>query len=263
MSYQIEKIVEFMDSWAKKEFMMSWDNSGRQIFFKGDVSKILLTLDIDDLSLQRAIDNDCTMIISHHPLFFAGEKNIIEGTYRGDLILKLIQNKISVYSAHTTLDVAEDGVNYALAEFLKLENTNALAVDDNLPIGLVGYFKEEKTIDEIYKEFQEKLKINNIRCYGKGNKVKKVSLCGGSAANYMKEAIENDSELFISADIKYHEGQEAYENNLLVMDLGHFHSEKLILGRIKQKLKEKFKNLEIIIKEDSSYEMVQNYLFTL
>ena len=261
MKYKSKEIFDFMDMWAKKEYMMSWDNSGMQIYFDTYISNILLCLDVDDKSLEMAKNNNCQAIISHHPLFFGGEKNIIEGSYRGDLILSLINNKISVYSGHTTLDVVSDGVNFSLARFLDLKNQESLALDDGLPIGIVGELKEEKSIEEILKNFRDKLNIKNIRTYGKDKKIKKVSLCGGAGSSYMDEVIKNGSQLFISGDIKYHDGQYAYENNIIAMDIGHFHSEKLILPRIKEKLLEKFSELNIFIKDDSSYEMFWCWIY--
>ena len=55
--------------------------------------------------------------------------------------------------------------------------------------------------------------------------------------------------------IKYHDGQRAYEEDLLLIDVGHFYSEKIILPKIKKRLSEKFSDLDFYIEEESSFEL--------
>lgn len=253
MKYQNKDIIEYMDNWAKKEYALSWDNCGKQVYFERENKGLLLALDVTDEVIKISEDLGYNLIISHHPLLFTGTKNIIEGTYLGDNLIKLIEEKISVYSAHTNLDIAREGVNYALADFLKLKNLKPLAIDEEKEIGLVGELESPKDIREIIKEFEEKLNIRGIRCYGRREKVKKISLCGGAGSDYFNKALENESDLFLTGDVKYHEGQRAYENKILMLDIGHFGSEKLILPRIKEKLLKEFPDLKIEIFNRSSF----------
>ena len=60
----------------------------------------------------------------------------------------------------------------------------------------------------------------------------------------MKEALKKEVDLFITSDVKYHDGQWAYENNICVMDIGHFGSEKFIIEEISNRLKQNF-NIEV------------------
>ncbi len=55
------------------------------------------------------------LIIAHHPPIFRPLKNIYTDTPQGSMIEKCIKNDISVYAAHTNLDVAPGGVNDMLA----------------------------------------------------------------------------------------------------------------------------------------------------
>ena len=49
--------------------------------------------------------------------------------------------------------------------------------------------------------------------------------------------------------MKYHDGQKAYENNLTLVDMGHYTSEKFVLEKLKKSLLNEFKNLEVDIAE--------------
>ena len=58
-----------------------------------EVNKIMFALTITPMVLKQAVDRNCDMIISHHPLFF----------------VPLEYRKINMYCAHTNLDKAQGG----------------------------------------------------------------------------------------------------------------------------------------------------------
>lgn len=118
MSVQIKTIIELMQKNAPRELAYSWDNVGLMVGNPlENTDKILLTLDVTDSVIDKAIHEGFNLIISHHPFIFKPLKNVTDPG-----ILKLIQNHITVYSAHTNLDVVPQGVNYALAGKLNLTN---------------------------------------------------------------------------------------------------------------------------------------------
>lgn len=124
---KVSDIVAHLNKIADPALAYEWDNVGFQI---GDanteVKKILLTLDVTENAIEKAVSENVDLIISHHPLIFRSIKKITNPTY-----LKLIKNDISVYCAHTNLDVIKKGVNYALAEKLNLTNLEFLSNDVN------------------------------------------------------------------------------------------------------------------------------------
>lgn len=256
MKYQIEEIKNFMERWAKDEYQLSWDNSGSQVEFKGDTDSVVLAMDVTDKVIDKAIEMDAKLIISHHPMFFSGSKNIIEGTYLGDNIIKLIKNNISVFSYHTSMDIAEDGVNDTLFEKLNLKNKEVLTYEEEKPMGLIGEFERELSLEDLDKFLKNKLQVNKIKYYGQEKKIiKKVAILGGSGSDFIKEAKEAGADAYITSDIKYHDGQRAYEEGLILVDVGHFYSERIILPKIKNRLQENFKDLDFYIQEESSFEL--------
>lgn len=76
--------------------------------------------------------------------------------------------------------------------------------------------------------------------------IKRVAVCGGAGASLMKEAIAGKADAMISADLKYHDFQYAY-NRLLLIDAGHYETEVFALMRIKNILSEKFTNFATLI----------------
>ena len=256
MKYSVEEIKSFMESWAKDEYQLSWDNSGSQVEFKENTDSVVLAMDVTDKVIDKALEMDANLIISHHPMFFSGSKNIIEGTYLGDNIIKLIKNNISVFSYHTSMDVADDGVNDTLFEKLDLKNKSILTYEEEKPMGLIGEFERELTLTDLDKLLKEKLQVCKIKFYGREDRnIKKVAILGGSGSDFISQAKEVGVDAYITSDIKYHDGQRAYEDDLILVDVGHFYSERIILPKIKKKLQENFMDLDFYIQESSSFEL--------
>lgn len=245
-----------MEAWAKNEYQLSWDNSGSQVEFNENTDSVVLAMDVTDKVIDKALEMDAKLIISHHPMFFSGSKNIIEGTYLGDNIIKLIKNNISVFSYHTSMDVADDGVNDTLFEKLDLKNKSTLTYEEEKPMGLIGEFERELTLTDLDKFLKEKLQVGKIKYYGREDRnIKKVAILGGSGSDFISQANKAGVDAYITSDIKYHDGQRAYEDDLILIDVGHFYSERIILQKIKKKLQENFMDLDFYIQESSSFEL--------
>lgn len=116
-----------MHQWAPPGIKMSYDNVGLLLGDpKASVSKILVCLDVTEEVVDEAIKKGSELIVSHHPLIFKKISNINPTDEQGRIIYKMIQNNISLLSAHTNLDAALDGVSFVLANNLGLDNLQFL-----------------------------------------------------------------------------------------------------------------------------------------
>ena len=117
-----------------KKIAASWDNPGWQIYFEKPVAKVLLAIDITASTVEAALKEGVDLIITHHPLFFKPLNSLSFEKPESLPLLKLLENKILVYSVHTNLDVAKGGINDYLAELLELTEVTPLTeeVEDKL-----------------------------------------------------------------------------------------------------------------------------------
>ncbi|UOQ47428.1 Nif3-like dinuclear metal center hexameric protein [Gracilibacillus caseinilyticus] len=123
----VKDVIKLFEKWVPITLAESWDNVGLQIGSKNQpVHKLMITLDVVEEVVDEAVEGGVDMIIAHHPLLFKGIKSIDFSSPKGRVIQKLIQHNISVYAAHTNLDVVEGGVNDWLAERLELQYTKVL-----------------------------------------------------------------------------------------------------------------------------------------
>ncbi len=254
---KINNVLDILESWMPKEISEDFDNVGLLVGNPSqELKNIIVTLDTTVDVIEEAIDKDCNLIISYHPIIFEGIKKINEQKdYVQKAIVKAIENKISIYAIHTSMDNHPNGISSSLAKIIGLNKTSVLIPKDkkidNLKIGMgtVGYLSskisEEKFLDLVKKNIKNNL-IRHSKITGK--KISKVAIVAGSGSFAIDECLSNDVDALITSDIKYHNF--FIENNkILLVDIGHFESEKHIKLVIQEYLKKKLPNFTILLSE--------------
>ena len=149
---------------------------------------------------------------------FVGERGKLhfEKEIRFETILySHLKDKIisALISAHPYEEVAYD--------IYTLENNNT-----GIGLGCTGVFKVPVSENEFLKLVSDIFEARGIRYSNQtGKPVRKVALCGGSGSSLINQAISSGADAYLTADIKYHDFFEA-ENKILLVDTGHFESEK-------------------------------------
>jgi len=99
---------------------------------------------------------------------------------------------------------------------------------------------------------KEKMQADGIRHSSfLGKEIKKVAVLGGAGSFAIKNAIQAEADVFLTADLKYHQFYEA-ENKLLLADIGHFESERYTKNYIVEYLRKKILNFAVILAEENS-----------
>ena len=166
---------------------------------------------------------------SNPNLGIKGEKTEVE-EIQINLVFDLSsQQKIlhTLFEAHSYEEVAY--------EVFSLENKN-----QTIGMGSLGLLENEMDEEEFINWVQNKLNIDMIRHSKKtGKKIKKVAVLGGSGSFAITTAIGASADVFITADLKYHDFFQA-ENKILLIDAGHYETEqftkKLIYDNLIKKL---------------------------
>lgn len=138
-----------MHQWAPPGIKMSYDNVGLLL---GDpatsVSNVLICLDVTEEIVEEAIEKNCELIVSHHPLIFQKISSINPTHEQGRIIYKMIRNNIALLTAHTNLDAALDGVSFVLANNLGLDELRFLEKNYNISrkISLTTSFDDTEAV---------------------------------------------------------------------------------------------------------------------
>lgn len=227
-------VYDFLCTLAPLELQMSFDNSG---FLVGDknaeVHNVLLALDVTDAVIDEAIENNCELIVSHHPVIWEQLKSVTVEQLTSGKLIKLIKNDISVISMHTNLDIADGGVNDVLIALLGAECDGKLDGDN---CGRTGVLSDEMELEDFLIFCRNRLNSKGLRYVDGGKKVKRLAVMGGAGADAMADAAAKGCDTYITADIKYHQFLEAKELGLNLIDADHFCTENPVIPVLAEKI---------------------------
>jgi len=195
-------------------------------------------------------------------MIFSPLKKIIKEDMKGKLIYKAIQNNISIYAAHTNIDIASGGLNDYIANRLNIRdikileeiegngNSEKIKMSVN-GIGRIGELDQPKTLGNLVVEIKEQINMEYIRVAGDLESIiEKVAVINGSGADLIEVAMYKGCQCVITGDVRYHDAQDAIAQGISVIDIGHYQSEKFfglfISNYLEKKASEKGLNVDII-----------------
>ncbi|TVZ52099.1 Nif3-like dinuclear metal center hexameric protein [Dokdonia sp. Hel_I_53] len=119
-------------------------------------------------------------------------------------------------------------------------------------MGMIGDLKDKMSEKAFLAFAKAKFKTGNIRhSQLTGNSIQKVAVLGGSGAFAIEAAISQGADALITADLKYHDFYKA-ENKIILLDVGHYESERFTKNLIAGYLTEKISTFAIILSEENT-----------
>ncbi len=224
-------IIRILEAQSPAEYAMEWDNVGLLVGRKNkDIKKILLAVDATADVCQLAIEKNVDMIITHHPMIFSKIKRVNDDTVLGNKILSLIEAGIVCYAMHTNFDT-KGGMAKEAAQMLTLKNTEVLEETYNGEgLGQIGILKDAVTLKECAKKVKAAFDIETVMVYGDNNKmIEKIAVCPGSGKSVIDIAIQKNADCLVTGDIGHHDGLDAMEAGLSIIDASHYGVEKLFM----------------------------------
>lgn len=127
-------------------------------------------------------------------------------------------------------------------EIITLENKN-----QNIGMGMIGELATPMLELTFLSYLKEKMNTEAIRHSQLLNKpIQKVAVLGGSGSFAINAAKAAGADIFVTADLKYHDFFSA-ENQIILADIGHYESEQYTKNGLVAHLKKKFTNFAIIL----------------
>ena len=238
------EIQNVLENWSPLRNAEEFDNVGLIVGESNSIiNKAIITIDVTELIIDEAIDNNCDLIITFHPLMYKGDGTLKSEEYVDKIIIKALKNNINIYAIHTNLDNNPMGVSFQISEKLGLKNREIMIKkedDKKIGMGMIGNLENGKTEKEFLDYLKKKMEISNLRHNNfVGKKIKKIGVLGGSGSFGIEEALNKNIDCYVTADLKYHDFFKPYER-LLLVDIGHYESEKytkeLILNYLNKKI---------------------------
>lgn len=254
MSFKVKDLCRIIEEFAPQNLKEDYDNVGLMVGnTEADVNSILMALDCTLDVINEAVEKRCNTIITHHPLLFRKPASITNETLQGTKILKLTENKINLYSAHTNFDSAVGGLNDIIVELLGFGRGKVIESNgDGAGIGRFIELETPITLDSLCSIIKDKLEIKNLRYCGKdGKEIHKIAVINGSGQDFFESSRKLGAECVITGDTSYHYVSDYNEMGMCIIDAGHFGTEwpaiKVAASKLQNALNKNKLNINVYV----------------
>lgn len=225
-------VEDILEQWLPSRWAEEWDNVGLLVGCRSwSVREPVAVLDVTEAVLEDAISAGSTFLLSHHPLLFSPLLRLDFSTPQASLTARALLAGISVFSVHTNWDAAPDGVNVCLAETLGLVETVPLQEghDGSWGMGAFGLLSRSVGPEEFLDRLRRLWGLSWAHYYGTGKPIRSVALCGGAGADLFSLASARGADLFLTADVKYHQKEAILAQGLSLVVVDHGEMERVSL----------------------------------
>ena len=253
MSVTVQDIMEKIEHYFPLELAMDWDNPGLLCGRRDkEVRRVLIALDAANPAVEAAVRSDADLILTHHPVIFGSIRQVNSDTALGRKLLRLIGADISCYAMHTNFDIGKGGMGDIAAATLgvKPEAPLELTAEDTerpLGIGFTGSLEGELSAEELAELVKHKFELPAVSVYDAGRPVRKIAVCPGSGHGMLKHALSAGCDALITGDCSHHDGIDAQDAGVTLIDAGHYGIEHIYVRYMKLFVEKHFPELEIIL----------------
>ena len=237
----LTKIVSHCDHLLRTAAIGDYDGAvnGLQVEnVSGRVTKIAATVDASLATVKLAIAAKADLLIVHHGLFWSPSYPWTGKKF--ELLQRLIENNLAVYSSHLPLDAQPQlGNNAQLAAALGLKNLKPFFPSHGQDIGLKTSANVSR--DDLAKRIEQATGAKPKIIPGGKNACKKIGLVTGGAGSDLKTAAAAGVDTFITGEGSHWTFALAEELGLNVFYGGHYATETFGVKALAAALSKKFK----------------------
>jgi dinuclear metal center YbgI/SA1388 family protein len=239
---KVVDLIHWFEEWAPPAWQESWDNCGWQVepgILEQEAGVLVcltptLAVMQEAIALQQA-GMPVNLIFAHHPLIFSPLKSICGGDSVADMVRLAFIHQIGIYSAHTNFDQVADGTADVLAQLLSLQKAQPLVpTQPGVGYGRVGELCQPLPLPHLLQLIQAQLAPVDLLVSPTADppaSIQRVAVLGGSGAGFIPAAAAQ-AEAYLTADCKFHQFQESRDRNLILIDAGHYATERPACARL-------------------------------
>ena len=252
MGRTVKEIADWIAEWANPQWAEDYDNCGLLVGHEQQqVDCIVTALDVTEKTIDYALEVGAQMIVSHHPLIFRPVKRITDGDSGQAKLLRIVERRLAVCAAHTSMDAALGGTNDIAAERLGLLDVRPLRpVGDpecGAGMGRIGRLPRPMSVREFAHFSKKAFEAQSVRLISPEPEkpVYRVALCTGKGMGFFQDAVRELADVYLTGDVTYHEAQDALSTGVSVIDAGHYATEQPIAEAMAQYLQQEDDSLQV------------------
>lgn len=237
---QRAELVTYLDAYLRIAEIKDYGPQGLQIEGRGQVRKIVGTVDAQTPCLEAALSRGADMLLVHHGIFW-GATQRIAGSF-GALIRAYINADLNLYAAHLALDGhTEVGNNVELARRLGLSVQDMFAPVNGLPIGVLAEAPNSGIkFDYLVDRFEQNVgPVRLVQAHGPRIS-HRIGIISGAGAREIPLAAALGCDTFLTGETSHAEYYAAQNAGINVIYGGHYVTETVGVQALGEHLIEHF-----------------------
>lgn len=247
-------VVSRLESYASTSLAEGWDNVGLLVEPSAPhvVSTLFLTNDLTEEVMEEAKQKSADLILSYHPPLFSSIKRITQSTWKNRIVVKAMENRIAIYSPHTSYDAIKGGVNDWLLSCFDGEATPITPSPENPDYGSGRIMKLHSPLHtkDVLTTVKKHLGLSHVRvAYPTPcpEMISSIGSCAGSGASVLRNV---RTDLYLTGEMSHHDVLDAVANKRVVILCEHSNTERGFLHTLKPLLEKLMENkVKVLVSE--------------
>ena len=234
----LSELSKYLDAFLNSATIDEYAYNGVQVANSIPITKIATAVSSSLETIEKTLPLGAQALIVHHGIFVKDSSHTITGTnYRK--IKMLIENNIALLCFHLPLDAhREVGNNWKAARDLGLYDLKPFAEYSSISIGVIGSIKAipfdefKKNVEHYYGYQAQAVKVKDP--------IRSVAIISGGADSFITQAAHAGADCFITGRVDEPVWDNAHEENISFLSLGHYGTETIGPKALAGHLQEKF-----------------------
>lgn len=229
----IRALYRALEERYPRSLSCAWDNDGLMICAdpEREVTRVLLALDATHDAIAYAAQQNCQVLLTHHPMLFRPLRNVTPDTLSGERALSALRSDVAVISLHTRLDAGQGGVNDALCEKLGLDVTESFGDEESPALGRIASLDSETALADFAAHVKYALDCPVVQFTG-NRPVKTIAVVGGDGKDFIYPALAAGADTLLTGAASYNSALDAADDGINVIEAGHYYTEAPVLSHL-------------------------------
>ncbi|MCF7885110.1 MAG: Nif3-like dinuclear metal center hexameric protein [Candidatus Marinimicrobia bacterium] len=238
MSITRDKLEMYLNDLLEVEEYDDLGPNGLQVEGQSEVNKIVTGVSGCVELFQKAIEEEADTIIVHHGIVWEFERPVYKGGYK-ERVKLLLENNMNLFGFHLPIDAhSKLGNNAVLANILGLKEREPFGSFKGNKIGIKGLL--DNTAEEVFEKIKDEINSDAIIFPFGPDIIKKAGIVSGGAEKNIKDAVNQNLDLFVTGEVSEHIMHYAREEGIHFVAAGHHATERFGVQAIGEHLKNKF-----------------------
>jgi len=238
----LTEIIAHLDELLEPQRFDDYGPNGLQVPGRDEVSRIATGVSAGRELIERAVEQNADLLITHHGLFWKGLPLQIDRPAKARLKL-LFDTDLSLAAYHLPLDGhPEHGNNALLAAALGAEHTAPFAFHAGTPIGTIAHLPDPGiSPQELVERTMGAVGGREPLAFLSGSaQIRSIGIVSGGGSSYLRDAISAGLDAFITGEPTEWIMLAAQEHGIHCLAAGHYATETLGVRRLGDLLADRF-----------------------